>query len=165
MLLKKILFSLLFINQLFAINMQQGDLYKEKQELIAVKDELNDFYEKKELEYQKNKTQLEQIEQEIKTSQKDIQKIQDKNQKILKEIKRELINKAIRMYDKMKPKTVANIFNEMINNGKIDKVFDIIIRMKEKNVIKLMKNLDIKTSALLMEKMNIVKKQAKEKGK
>lgn len=161
MFLKKILFSLLLVIQLFATNTHQGDLYKEKQELMAVKDELNQFYEKKELEYQKNKTQLEQIAQEIRTSQKNIQILKDKNEKILKEIKRELTNKAIRMYDKMKPKLVAKIFTQMVQNGKIDKVFDIIIRMKEKNVITLMKKLDIKTSTLLMEKMKILKEQTK----
>ena len=62
MLHKKILFLILLINQLYAINVQQGDLYKEKQELIAIKDELNEFYEKKELEYQKNKVELENIQ-------------------------------------------------------------------------------------------------------
>jgi len=166
MLHKKIVFFiLLIINQLYASNLQQGDIYKEKQELLDVKDELNKFYETKELEYQKNKTELENIHKAIQASELNIQKLKDKNEKILQEIKGELANKAIRMYDKMKPKMVANIFTEMVNNGKIDQVFDIMIRMKEKNVIKLMKKLDIQTSTLVMEKMKILKEQTNKKGK
>jgi len=165
MLLKKILFTVLFINQLFAINAQQSDLYKEKQELIAVKDELNDFYQKKELEYQKNKAQLEQIQQEIKASEENIQKLKDQNQKILDEINRVITSKAMTMYDKMKLGVVINIFNEKIKNGKIDEVFDIMTRLKVKRVMKILKKLDTKTATLLMDKMRIYKDNNSKRGK
>lgn len=165
MLHKKIIFFILLINQLYGLNVQEGAIRKEQQELLSIKDELNKFYETKELEYQKNKIELENIHKAIKVSELNIQKLKDQNKKILQEIKGELTNKAIRMYDKMKPKMVANIFTQMVNNGKIDQVFDIIIRMKEKNVIKLMKKLDIQTSALVMEKMKILNEQKNKKGK
>jgi len=161
MFLKKILFSLLLVNQLFAINIQQGDLYKEKQELIAIKDELNEFYEKKELEYQKNKVQLENIQKDIKAAEANIQKLKDENQKTLDEINRVITSKAMTMYDKMKLGVVINIFNEMINNGKIDEVFDIMIRMNDKRVMKILKKLDTQTSTLLMKKMRIIKEETK----
>ncbi|MCD4757917.1 MAG: hypothetical protein K8R39_06570 [Arcobacteraceae bacterium] len=159
MLHKKILFLLLLINQLYAINVQQGDLYKEKQELIAIKDELNEFYEKKELEYQKNKVELENIQKSIKASEANIQKLKSENQKILDEINRVITSKAMSMYDKMKLGVVINIFNEMINNGKIDEVFDIMIRMSDKRVMKILKKLDTQTSTLIMKKMRIIKEQ------
>ena len=160
MFFKKILFLLLlFISHLFAVTVQQGDLYKEKQELIAIKDELNEFYEKKELEYQKNKVQLENIQKEIKAAEANIQKLKDENQKTLDEINRVITSKAMTMYDKMKLGVVINIFNEMINNGKIDEVFDIMIRMNDKRVMKILKKLDTQTSTLLMKKMRILKEE------
>jgi len=58
------------------------------------------------------------------------------------------------MYDKMKIGVIINIFNEMLNDGEIDKVYDIMIRMKEKKVMKIMKKLDVKTSTIIMEKMS-----------
>jgi flagellar motility protein MotE (MotC chaperone) len=156
---RKIIFLALLINQLYAINVQQGDLYKEKQELIAIKDELNEFYEKKELEYQKNKVQLENIQKSIKAAEANIQKTKDENQKVLDEINRVITSKAMSMYDKMKLSVVIDIFNEMINNGKIDEVFDIMIRMSDKRVMKILKKLDTQTSTLIMKKMRILKEE------
>ena len=165
MFLKSVVFILFFSTQLFSINVQQGDLYKEKQELLNIKDELNEFYEKKELEYQKHKAQLEKIQKEIRTNEANIKQLKEENQKILDEINRTITSKAMTMYDKMKLGVVINIFNEMINNGKIDEVFDIMIRMKEKRVMKIMKKLDTKTSTLLMKKMRIIKDQTNEEEK
>jgi hypothetical protein len=65
------------------------------------------------------------------------------------------------MYDKMKLGIVINIFNEMINNGEIDEVFDILTRMKNKRVMKILKKFDTKTSTLLMKKMRIYKDNQK----
>jgi len=47
----------------------------------------------------------------------------------------------------------------MINNGKIDEVFDIMIRMSDKRVMKILKKLDTQTSTLIMKKMRIIKEQ------
>jgi flagellar motility protein MotE (MotC chaperone) len=156
---RKVLLPLLLVHQLFAINVQPGNLYKEKQELIAIKDELNEFYEQKELEYQKNKVALENIQKSIKDAEKNIKQLQEENQKTLDEINRVITSKAMTMYDKMKLGVVINIFNEMINNGKIDEVFDIMIRMNEKRVMKILKKLDTQTSTLIMKKMRIIKEQ------
>ena len=65
------------------------------------------------------------------------------------------------MYDKMKLGVVINVFNEMIRNGEIDEVFDIMTRMKEKRVMKILKKFDTKTSTILMKKMRINKEQNK----
>jgi hypothetical protein len=154
----KIFFILFLLGNLFLYaNETQSMYYKEKQELLNVKDELNEFYETKELEYQKNKAALEKIHKAIKESEKQIENLKKENQKILQEIRREISSKAMDMYDKMKLSVVVNIFNEMINNGEIDEVFDIMIRMKENRVMKIMKKLDTQTSTLLMDKMRILK--------
>ena len=67
----------------------------------------------------------------------------------------------MKMYDKMKLGVVINVFNEMINNGEIDEVFDIMIRLKEKRVMKILKKFDTKTSTILMKKMRIYKEEIK----
>ncbi len=136
-----------------AVVMEEGSLYKEKQELMAVKDELNDFYESKELEYQKRKAELENIHKKIKDDEENIIKVRDENQKILDEINRVISSKAMLMYDKMKIGVVVNIFNEMLANEKIDEVFDILIRLKDKRAMVILKKLDTKVTTKLMEKM------------
>jgi septal ring factor EnvC (AmiA/AmiB activator) len=164
--IKKSIVFLVFLSisssLLFAKIPQQSELYKQKQELLNIKDELNEFYEMKELEYQKNKKELEKIQKEIEQHEANIKKIKDQNQKILDEINRTITSKAMLMYDKMKLGVVINVFNEMISNGKIDEVFDIMLRMKNKRVMKILKKLDTKTTTILMEKMRIIKNQKKE---
>ena len=157
-----LIFLSVFSSLLFAKIPQQSELYKQKQELLNIKDELNEFYEMKELEYQKNKKELEKIQKEIEQHEVDIRKIKEQNQKILDEINRTITSKAMLMYDKMKLGVVINVFNEMISKGKIDEVFDIMLRMKNKRVMKILKKLDTKTTTILMEKMRIIKNQKKE---
>ena len=154
---KILLSTFLLLNISYAASTKEGALYKEKQELLAVKDELNEFYEIKELEYQKNKAELEQLQKSIKASEKAILKTKNENQKILDEINRVITDKSMLMYDKMKLGVVINVFNEMIRNGEIDEVFDIMIRMKEKRVMKILKKFDTETSTILMKKMRINK--------
>ena len=154
---KVLLFVFLMINFSHAAATKEGALYKEKQELIAVKDELNEFYEIKELEYQENKAELERLQLEIKNSEDRISKTKEENQKILDEINRVITNKAMLMYDKMKLGVVVSVFNEMIESGEIDEVFDIMVRMKDKRVMKILKKFDTETSTILMKKMRIDK--------
>ena len=157
MVFKIIFSSLLFVNIANAVVMEEGHLFKEKQELMTIKDELNDFYEAKELEYQKAKGELEKLEKATIQAEKNIQALRDENKKILKEIKREISNKAMKMYDKMKLGVVVNVFKEMIKNDKMDDVFDILIRLKDKRVMKILKKFDTKTSTIIMQKMRIFK--------
>jgi len=161
---KSLLFILLISTFSQSATTKEGQLYKEKQELLAVKDELNEFYEIKELEYQKNKAELEALEATIKKEEAIIVKTQENNQKILDEINRVITSKAMLMYDKMKLGVVINVFNEMIDNGEIDEVFDILTRMKSKRVMKILKKFDTKTSTILMKKMRIETEQIKKIG-
>ena len=163
MYLKLLLLSILLSSSLCAIKNSDSTYYKEKEELLTVKDELNEFYETKELEYQKNKTELEKIQKEILKAEENIKKLKEENEKVLQEIKREITSKAMRMYDKMKIGVVINVFNEMISNGEIDEVFDIMIQMKETRVMKILKKLDTKTSTLIMKKLRILKEENEQK--
>jgi flagellar motility protein MotE (MotC chaperone) len=159
MLFKISIFLFIISTFLNAAIMEEGSLFKEKQELMEIKDELNEFYEAKELDYQRSKAELESIQKEIKIEELSIRTLRDENQKILDEIKRVISTKSMTMYDKMKLGVVVNIFNEMIKNGEINEVFDIMIRLKEKRVIKILKKFDTKTSAILMKKMRIKKEE------
>jgi len=158
---KKILLLIVLYSFSDAVLMQEGNLFREKKELMSVKSELNDFYEAKELEYQKRRAELESMSKKIKLEEKKIIKIRDENQRILDEIKRVKTTKAMKLYDKMKLSVVVNIFNKMIQDGKFDEVFDIIIRMKNKRVMKLLKKLDTAISEKIMEKMRVLKNNNK----
>jgi flagellar motility protein MotE (MotC chaperone) len=156
----KILLSLFILVTLpHAVMTKEGELFKEKQELRAVKDELNEFYEIKELEYQKNKAELEKIQRIIKKDEQSILDTKKANQKILDEINKVITSKVMLMYDKMKLSVVIDVFNEMISNGEIDEVFDIMMRIKEKRVMKILKKFEPKTSTILMKKMRINKEK------
>ncbi|MEA3553110.1 MAG: hypothetical protein U9R39_01770 [Campylobacterota bacterium] len=159
------IFTFLFIcsTLLTAAIMEEGSLFKEKQELMEIKDELNEFYEAKELDYQRSKAELEAMQKDIKIEELSIRTLRDENQKILDEIKRVISTKSMTMYDKMKLGVVVNIFNEMIKNGEINEVFDIMIRLKEKRVMKILKKFDTKTSTILMKKMRIKKEEDEKK--
>ena len=130
--------------------MQEGEFTKEKVELARLKKDLDAFYKEKENEYKKQKADLENINKDIQAKLAKIEEIKAQNQKILDEIDRKVTDKAVSLYDKMKPKVAANIFKEMVANGNINDVFDIIIKLKEKKVLELLKLLDTKTSSQLM---------------
>ena len=164
MLIKTYITLLLIFGVSYGASLKESSLYKERQELLSVKDELNDFYEIKELEYQKNKAELKSIQKIIKDDEASIKRLRDENQKILDEINRVITSKAMLMYDKMKLGVVINVFNEMIKSGEIDEVFDIMTRMKQNRVMKILKKLDTKTSTLILKKMRINKEQTKEEN-
>ena len=163
---RPIILMLLFLTiSLNATVMKEGEFIKQKRELVKLKKDLDEFYKLKEQEYQKNKKELEAIEASIKKRLEDIKKIKQENQKILDEIEMKIVSKAMKLYGKMKIKIVYKILQEKIDNGNINDVFDIIIRLKEKRVMKLMKMFDTKTATKLMNIINEYKnKQENNKG-
>ncbi len=126
---------------------------EEKKEVLALKEELTAFYNNKEEEYQKNKKELEGLLKEVESEKKEVQDLYNKNEETLKEIKGEISNKIAKIYDTMKHKNAAIIFNQMMDEGKIEDVFDIIIKLKEKNVTGIMKFLDVGHASLITEKL------------
>ena len=160
--------SIDFVSFSNAVLMEEGNLYKQKQELIEIRDELNEFYELKELKYQKEKSELEATLAEIKKEELVIKKLHDETKVILGEMRREIVTKSMMMYDKMKLGVVVNIFNEMIKDNELDEVFDILLRLKDKRVIQILKKLETKISTIIMKKMRVHKdreNKQKKKGK
>ncbi len=146
------LFFIFFALSLFALEDTSSSLTKQKIEVVELKKQLNNFYNEKETEYQQRKKELENILSQIEKEKNKIQKLRDENTEILNIIKQEVENKTTKIYNSMKPKNAADIFNQMIGEGKIDDVFDIIVKLKENNVTQIMKFLSVSNAALLTEK-------------
>lgn len=142
----------IFFQSLFAQE-NAGSFVKEKREIMALKKELNQFYNLKEEEYKKRKQELDAILSKIKSERSAIQRIRDDNNKILADIKGQVESKTALIFNKMKPKNAAEIFDKMMKDGKIEDVFDIILKLKEQKVTAIMKFLDIKNASRLTEKL------------
>ena len=124
-------------------------LIKQKIEVKELKKELNIFYNKKEEEYQKRKKELDTILAKIEKEKKEIEALKKRNLEILKDIKGEVDSKTAKIYNKMKPKIAAEIFNQMITEGKVEDVFAIILKIKENKVTAMMKFLSPKNASML----------------
>ena len=155
---------MLFGTLLFAVEETSSSLTKQRIEVMDLKKELNIFYKEKETEYQQRKKELEGILSQIEKERNAVQKLHDKNLEILQDIKLEVENKTSKIYNSMKPKNAADIFNQMIGEGKIEDVFDIMIKLKENNVTQIMKFLTIENASMITQKIEnfSVEKQKKE---
>ena len=136
----------------FAGEETSSSLTKQRIEVMELKKELNNFYNDKETEYKQRKKELENILGQIEKEKKDAQKLRDENLEILKDIKQEMESKTVKIYNSMKPKDAAGIFNQMILEGKVEDVFAIIMKLKENNVTQIMKFLSVSNASLLTEK-------------
>ena len=152
----KLFKKILFVTFLFLfLNAEETttSLTRQKIEVLELKKELNNFYNEKEQEYQERKKELETILKQIEKEKNDIKKLHDGNLQLLQDIKQEMENKTTKIYNAMKPKDAAEIFNQMINDGKIDDVFDIIVKLKENNVTQILKFLSLPSASLLTDKL------------
>ncbi len=139
-----------------------SSLTRQKIEVLELKKELNNFYNEKEKEYQDRKKELENIFAQIEKEKNEIKKLHDKNLEILQDIKQEVESKTSKIYNGMKPKNAADIFNQMIGEGKIEDVFDIILKLKESNVTQIMKFLSVPNASIITQKLenyNIAKQK------
>lgn len=150
--LKIIFISLFLITSLIAEE-TSSSLTRQKIEVLELKKELNNFYNEKEQEYQERKKELESILAQIQKEKEQIKKLHDGNLEILQDIKSEVQSKTAKIYNAMKPKNAADIFNQMINEGKIDDVFDIILKLKENNVTQILKFLSVTNASIITEKL------------
>ena len=151
--INKILIIIVFSLSLNAAVETSSSLTKQKMEVLELKNELNNFYNEKEKEYQRQKKELEDILTKIEQEKAEIKRLYEKNDEILKEIRSEVVKKSIRVFELMKAKVAAEIFDQMILEGKIDDVFDIIVRLKEANVSNIMKTMSLENSSRLIQKL------------
>ena len=151
--INKVLIVIVFSLSLNAAVETSSSLTKQKMEVLELKNELNNFYNEKEKEYQRQKKELEDILTKIEQEKAEIKRLYEKNDEILKEIRSEVVKKSIRVFELMKAKVAAEIFDQMILEGKIDDVFDIIVRLKEANVSNIMKTMSVENSSRLIQKL------------
>ena len=151
--INKILIVIFFSLSLNAAIETSSSLTKQKMEVLELKNELNNFYNEKEKEYQRQKKELEDILTKIEQEKAEIKRLYEKNDEILKEIRSEVVKKSIRVFELMKAKVAAEIFDQMILEGKIDDVFDIIVRLKDSNVSNIMKTMSVENSSRLIQKL------------
>lgn len=157
-----LLFFIVF--NLDAQEVSSATLIKQKIEIRELKKDLNNFYNKKEKEYQTRKKELETLLAKIEKEKKEIKALRDENKELLGNIKGEVENKTATIYNKMKPKVAADILNQMISDGDIEGVFDIILRLKEAKVTALMKFLSPKNASLLTRMLQDYKINNKNEG-
>ena len=151
--INKVLIVIVFSLSLNAAVETSSSLTKQKMEVLELKNELNNFYNEKEKEYQRQKKELEDILTKIEQEKAEIKRLYEKNDEILQEIRSEVVKKSIRVFELMKAKVAAEIFDQMILEGKIDDVFDIIVRLKEANVSNIMKTMSLENSSRLIQKL------------
>ena len=151
--INKVLIVIIFSLSLNAAVETSSSLTKQKMEVLELKNELNNFYNEKEKEYQRQKKELEEILTKTEQEKAEIKRLYEKNDEILKEIRSEVVKKSIRVFELMKAKVAAEIFDQMILEGKIDDVFDIIVRLKEANVSNIMKTMSLENSSRLIQKL------------
>lgn len=151
--INKVLIVIVFSLSLNAAVETSSSLTKQKMEVLELKNELNNFYNEKEKEYQRQKKELEDILTKIEQEKAEIKRLYEKNDEILKEIRSEVVKKSIRVFELMKAKVAAEIFDQMILEGKIDDDFDIIVRLKEANVSNIMKTMSLENSSRLIQKL------------
>lgn len=149
--IKKVVLILTLVVCSYGQTQDSSYLTKQKIEIKELKKELNSFYNKKEKEYQERKKELETILAQVKREKTNIQELHDKNLKILQSIEQTVQSKTTKIYNSMKPKIAAGIFDVMISEGKLEDVFDIILKLKERNVTLLMKFLSVQNAAKITE--------------
>ena len=122
-------------------------------EVLELKNELNNFYNEKEKEYQSQKKELENLLAQVEKEKAETKRLHDKNLALLKDFREEVQSKTVKIYDGMKAKNAAEIFDQMINEGKIEDVFDIILRLRESNVTQILKFLTVTNASRLTQKL------------
>lgn len=147
----------LFLNA----NETSSSLTKQKMEVLQLKEDLTNFYKKKEQENEILLKELEAKEAKIEQDKSDIEELIKQNQELIDEIRSEILSKTTKIYEQMKPKIAAQVFDQMILEGKIEEVFDIIIRLKESSVSVIMKSLSVESASVLTFMLENFKKDDK----
>ncbi len=149
--IKILIVTLLTISSMYANTGESSSLVKQRKEILDLKKELNEFYDKKEKKYQKQKQEIKKILAQVETEKREIEELYKKNRDILNDIEGAIGTKTSKIYNSMKPKRAAEIFDKMIEDGKIEDVFDIILKLKEKKVTLLLKFLSVENGAILTQ--------------
>jgi len=148
---KIVLSFFLLCSVVYAATGESNSLVKQRKEILDIKKELNEFYSKKEKEYQKQKLDIKKLLAQVENEKREIEELYEQNKNILNDIEGAIGTKTSKIYNSMKPKRAAEIFDRMIEDGKIEDVFDIILKLKEKKVTLLLNSLTVDNAAALTQ--------------
>ena len=143
------IFSTLNANNSF----KDARIEEQKKELEVLKGEFDSYYTSQEKELKDRLNEIELKEMLVKKREKNIENLLSQNGELLKEIKMEVISKNIKVYNSMKAKNIAAIFEQMISEHNIQKVYDIMIKLKSANIVKIMQKMSKKNASLLTQLM------------
>ena len=149
--IKIVIAFFLMTSLLSAATGESSSLVKQRKEVMDLKKELNEFYIKKEKEYQKQKLDIKKLLAQVENEKREIEELYNRNKNILNDIEGAIGSKTSKIYNSMKPKRAALIFDKMIEDGKIEDVFDIILKLKEKKVTLLLNSISVENAAILTQ--------------
>jgi flagellar motility protein MotE (MotC chaperone) len=132
---------------------EDATIEEKRKELSVLKAEFEEYYRTQEEKLTKKLNQIELKEMLITKKENNIKKIRKENKKLLSEIKMEIFNKTIKIYNNMKAKNVAKVFTQMISEHNIQKVYDIIIKLKSQQAVKILAKMNQKNTSLLTQLM------------
>ncbi|MFW3329070.1 hypothetical protein ACN9JT_11480, partial [Aliarcobacter butzleri] len=98
MIYKFLILTIFFVIQINAVE-TSSSLTRQKMEVLELKNELNNFYNEKEKEYQTQKKELENLLAQVEKEKAETKRLHDKNLALLKDIRAEVQSKTVKIYD------------------------------------------------------------------
>jgi flagellar motility protein MotE (MotC chaperone) len=132
---------------------EDATIEEKRKELSVLKAEFEEYYKNQEDKLKKQLNQIELKELLITKKETNIKKLKKENKKLLSEIKMEIFNKTVSIYNFMKAKDVAKVFAQMISEHNIQKVYDIMIKLKSQQTVKILRKMSQKHTSLLTQLM------------
>jgi flagellar motility protein MotE (MotC chaperone) len=149
---KNIFFLIFLSNILFAsIAYEDAKIKEKRKELSVLKAEFDEYYKQQEDKLNKQLDLLNVKLLKIKDEKVRIAQLIKEDKRLLKEIKQEIIKKTIQIYNYMKAKQTAKIFTQMISEHKIQKVYNIMIKLKSEKTVKILGKMSEKNSSRLTQ--------------
>jgi flagellar motility protein MotE (MotC chaperone) len=118
-----------------------------------MKNEFKEFIKSEEQKLEEREKALQILQDEISEEKSQLDTLIKKNQELIDAIDGKIADKSANIYNKMKAKVASGIFDQMMLEGEVDKVFTILIKLKPKHVAKILKYMDITNSTIISELM------------
>jgi hypothetical protein len=133
------------------LNYDESVLQQKKNELDIMRQEFQEFMQQEDLRLAEKEKALNILQDDIMQSKSELDIKIKKNQDLIDAIDGKIADKSANIFNKTKAKIAAKIFDSMMLNGEIDKVFTILIKLKAKHVAKIFKYMDENYRAVLSE--------------
>jgi len=164
--MKQIIFIIILISYLNADKIDDK-LAKARQEVKNLKRELDEYYVKKEIDFAATQKNNRMILIKIKHERREMEKLKKQMEKLLAEIGKKTKSKSIKIYSKMRINKLSALLRKMYANGEEERVFRILVKLKEDRVAKLFETFDSDMAITLLalidnpqnKQLNAIKKK------